>query len=898
MLQRVHNDSLSKSKNPSIIAGSKQRSDARLVSLSSKSPNFGNESSRVDEQLSSLPSENGGGASSAAEEVASAVPKRGVPNTCVLLCGWMEKHSGGKSRVGFSFGNLAAKWERRWFVICEGEPLLRWFKYEVADMAHMPAGAGQHVLKGARMHVTPTEQYAKESHSFVVHNQERSLNLRAPDAEAMDDWMALLVELGVKEVQPAGKVFHTRLGRDGDQSGEARGARSGLTSTHLLEDDEHDDSHASMIEQSKGFVERREHFLAALRTSSVRQALQPPRPAMMPRPTTAVGTFLRIVTVNDVYSLENYPRLATAVQIARESAAAHDCVVTSHLNGDFLSPCMLTALDGGQAMAEALNYARVDYVCLGNHEFDVGLDGLVHKLEAYKGTVVNSNVPMEELSHLPRSVPISVGDRTVLLAGVVTDDLSKFAPANQPDVSNVLESCVATWDAAKTALGRTPDLFLPMTHQYTAEDRQMCRELAKHAELKTRTPVILAGHDHEVFVEDAGNSLIVKVGQDAEKIGLVDIWWTADGDVRSNFAMIRASEFPDDAEAMEFVEAKAQFLDDMMSVPLAHMPAKEGGCSSKTVRKGPSDAAGFLQRLVKRGLADEGVDIALIIGGCVRAGADYAACHEFTMGDLFKEFPFDLYQAVVPLPGDVLAETIKRTRNDPKIGVGRGNENYVQIDSDAACDASGMLTRVDGKPFDPKATYMVAMAQPMLTGLGKLEPMLSYAKEQLEVPDEEGCRPAKEIIVAVCMKDAWRKLIGGDEAYSRLSGIDEAASEPKAGASSLEQPPAVPASVRKGSASAKDRKASRRASTQGAMSRSSGAERRTRIKEAVNKSFAEFDEDGDGRISHAELFEALKRKMGDGSTITAGLVTNMVKVLDLNGDGAIDRSEIHAIAQF
>ena len=43
------------------------------------------------------------------------------------------------------------------------------------------------------------------------------------------------------------------------------------------------------------------------------------------------------------------------------------------LNGDFLSPCVMTALDGGHTMTEAVSRSLVDYVCLGNHEFDLGL---------------------------------------------------------------------------------------------------------------------------------------------------------------------------------------------------------------------------------------------------------------------------------------------------------------------------------------------------------------------------------------------------------------------------------------------------------------------------------------------------------------------------------------------
>jgi len=50
-----------------------------------------------------------------------------------------------------------------------------------------------------------------------------------------------------------------------------------------------------------------------------------------PRPGGALGTWLRILTINDVYSLGNYPRVASAVRLAREKAAKEDCVVVSTL---------------------------------------------------------------------------------------------------------------------------------------------------------------------------------------------------------------------------------------------------------------------------------------------------------------------------------------------------------------------------------------------------------------------------------------------------------------------------------------------------------------------------------------------------------------------------------------
>ena len=70
-----------------------------------------------------------------------------------------------------------------------------------------------------------------------------------------------------------------------------------------------------------------------------------------------------MLSINDVYILDNYASFAAAVQMHRKLGATLGCVVTSHMNGDFLSPCMHTALDGGTTMMQGLNYAKLDYVC-------------------------------------------------------------------------------------------------------------------------------------------------------------------------------------------------------------------------------------------------------------------------------------------------------------------------------------------------------------------------------------------------------------------------------------------------------------------------------------------------------------------------------------------------------
>ena len=121
-------------------------------------------------------------------------------------------------------------------------------------------------------------------------------------------------------------------------------------------------------------------------------------------PGAAHGTFLRILTINDVYSLDHYPSLVTAINQNRAAAAALDCTFISTLNGDFLSPCILTSLDGGKGMMDAVSKSGLDYLCLGNHEFDLIVPALGEKLKDFPGKCLNTNgdvTKMPELAFLP-----------------------------------------------------------------------------------------------------------------------------------------------------------------------------------------------------------------------------------------------------------------------------------------------------------------------------------------------------------------------------------------------------------------------------------------------------------------------------------------------------------------
>ena len=142
------------------------------------------------------------------------------------------------------------------------------------------------------------------------------------------------------------------------------------------------------------------------------------------------------------------------------------------------------------------------------------------------------------------------------------------------------------------------------------QDRTTGACCAHHPGLADRTPVLLGGHEHEVYIEKLdGGSTIVKVGADAELFGWIDIWWGADGKLDYEVTTQSVSEWAADGEVQRFVEEKQSALDVAMAIPIATLPT---AMSSKKVRFEESDLAKFLLSSVKDGLVDAGVELAMI----------------------------------------------------------------------------------------------------------------------------------------------------------------------------------------------------------------------------------------------------------------------------------------------
>src|SRR2546423_1355444 len=129
---------------------------------------------------------------------------------------------------------------------------------------------------------------------------------------------------------------------------------------------------------------------------------------------------LRIVSFNDVYSLENLPRFASLVDFHRKTNPADAFLVT--LPGDFLSPSILSSPVAGGGMVDCLNAIGIDMVTFGNHEDDIPTEGLLARIKELRATWLGTNVRSLDPAVVPSRIIHIAGVRIGFLGVVMADE--------------------------------------------------------------------------------------------------------------------------------------------------------------------------------------------------------------------------------------------------------------------------------------------------------------------------------------------------------------------------------------------------------------------------------------------------------------------------------------------
>ncbi len=431
----------------------------------------------------------------------------------------------------------------------------------------------------------------------------------------------------------------------------------------------------------------------------------------------AQGTTLTIFTINDIYEVLPHngqgglAELATILKQERETA---DHYLTT-VNGDFLSPSLISGVVKGAQMIDIMNRLEVDVVVFGNHEFDFGIDTLKQRMQessfCWLGTNVLSLQKHKPLDKAQGSLVFDIDGIKIGMLGLCTTEASVLSQGVSDEITltPVVLSAQATVHKLKK---EGVDLIIALTHLGFSEDQALSEQVPE-------IDIILGGHDHEVITWYNGKTFIHKSGHDAQFLGRIDLKIEKQETERKtkisiypSWKMIPNHNYAKDPEIAERVAFYAEKIDQELNQPIALCLSH---IDSRNTRYGETTMGNLIADALMHALK---ADIAIINSGAIRGDRFYPSGTVLTKKDIQEELPFGGMAVLVEITGKQLLKTIEFALNRSSSGTGR----FPQIaglrliyDSEHP-NHKIRDAYIDGKQIEENSTYLLATNDYLLNG--------------------------------------------------------------------------------------------------------------------------------------------------------------------------------------
>lgn len=432
----------------------------------------------------------------------------------------------------------------------------------------------------------------------------------------------------------------------------------------------------------------------------------------------AQSATLTLLTVNDVYELtpvQGRGGLAELMTLLRAERANATHSLTT-LNGDFLSPSLMSSLFKGAQMVAGLNALGFDLVVFGNHEFDMGPDVTRQRIAESRFAWLGTNVlgpDGQPFGGALATTTRQIGGFTVGFFGVLTPDTAHLS---SPGPGVTFAPVIPAAQAAVQALRQAgAEVIIALTHLTIAEDRELARQVPGIS-------VILGGHEHDPITWYEGSTLIHKSGQDARFLGRIDVAMrktpTDKGPqitVTPSWRMLANHGVTPDPEVASLVAQYVTQLDQALGQPIGTTSTALDSRTS-AVRSQETAIGNLLADALRQGLQ---ADVALLNGGGIRGNRLYSAGTTLLWRDIVQELPFGNVGVLVELSGADLLTALEHGLGQLPEPSGR----FLQVSGLQVAYTPGQppgsrirSVQVNGKPLDRAATYRVATSDYLLHG--------------------------------------------------------------------------------------------------------------------------------------------------------------------------------------
>ena len=213
-------------------------------------------------------------------------------------------------------------------------------------------------------------------------------------------------------------------------------------------------------------------------------------------------------------------RIAQYIDKTRREAAANGSDVLVLEAGDWFQGTPEGQLGQGLPLMQIISRMGYDAVCVGNHEFDHGVEVLVDHLAAVEMRALLANVQEPNGRLLPGTEPYAIFERAGSRIAVVG-----LLSVETPSITHPSARQLTWNDEAETLrfwmreLQDDCDWILPLTHVGIEHDEALVAAVPGH-------PIVIGGHSHTLLRKGkrVGDTLIAQAGSKGRGIGRIDVW--------------------------------------------------------------------------------------------------------------------------------------------------------------------------------------------------------------------------------------------------------------------------------------------------------------------------------------------------------------------------------------
>ncbi|CAA6606002.1 putative 5'-nucleotidase [Rhodospirillaceae bacterium LM-1] len=420
-------------------------------------------------------------------------------------------------------------------------------------------------------------------------------------------------------------------------------------------------------------------------------------------------TFLHI---NDVYEFqpgEKYGGLAALKTLIREEKARDPQALVT-FGGDLLSPSVASSVTQGSHLIEFFNRMDISAATLGNHEFDFGAEVLRQRMKDSRFPWVVSNVLEKDGKPFANAEPlrlIDVGGVKVGFFGLLTSETAHMsAGAGQ---TNFLPEVETARKAVADLREMGANLVVALTHLDLDEDRRLLREVAG-------IDLVLGGHDHNTVALEEDGVLIVKAGENASHLAVVELSVELqNGKDGKTTAKIRPANWSfrstkgvgADGEVGALAQKYDAELNGALGQPLATLQSSLDS-REEMVRSRETAIGNLMADALRSSLK---ADAGLINGGSLRGNRLYEQGYAFSRADVLREFPFRNAAVLIEVTGSDLLAALEAGVAKAPAKAGRFPQvSGIGFSYNLAAEPGKRLrnVKVAGKPIVSTARYRLA----------------------------------------------------------------------------------------------------------------------------------------------------------------------------------------------